>query len=38
MEIVKIRDGVDGIWGGWFGERVLKKVGVGLETLLWTDT
>ncbi|MCI01524.1 cysteine-rich receptor-like protein kinase [Trifolium medium] len=37
-EIVRIRDGVDSIGGGWFGECVLKKVGDGLETFFWTDT
>ncbi|MCI27792.1 putative non-LTR retroelement reverse transcriptase related protein, partial [Trifolium medium] len=37
-EIVRIRDGVDGLGGGWFGESVLKKVGDGSETFFWTDT
>ncbi|GAU40603.1 hypothetical protein TSUD_28090 [Trifolium subterraneum] len=36
-EIVRIRDGVDGLGGGWFGEGVLKKVGDGTETFFWTD-
>jgi hypothetical protein len=32
--IVKIRDGVGGIW---FGECVVKMVGDGLETFFWND-
>ncbi|MCI18579.1 DNA-directed RNA polymerase, partial [Trifolium medium] len=36
-EIVRIRDGVDGLGGGWFGECALKQVGDGTETFFWTD-
>ncbi|GAU10981.1 hypothetical protein TSUD_112740 [Trifolium subterraneum] len=36
-EIVRIRDEVDGLGGGWFGEGVLKKVGDETETFSWTD-
>jgi hypothetical protein len=35
---VRIRDGLDGLGGGWFGECVQKKVGDGTETFFWTDT
>ncbi|MCH81957.1 kinesin-like protein [Trifolium medium] len=37
-EIVRIRDGVDDLGGGWFGESILKKVGDGSEAFFWTDT
>ncbi|MCI29753.1 putative non-LTR retroelement reverse transcriptase related protein, partial [Trifolium medium] len=36
-EIVRIRDGVDGLDDGWFGECALKKAGDGTETFFWTD-
>ncbi|GAU39488.1 hypothetical protein TSUD_279090 [Trifolium subterraneum] len=36
-EIERIRDGVGGLGGGWFGDCVSKKVGDGLETFFWTD-
>ncbi|GAU50004.1 hypothetical protein TSUD_287100 [Trifolium subterraneum] len=36
-EIVMIRDGVDDLGGGWFGEGVLKKVGDGSETFFWRE-
>ena len=34
-ELVKIRDGVDGVDGGWFGERVSKVLGDGNNMLFW---
>ncbi|GAU10297.1 hypothetical protein TSUD_420400, partial [Trifolium subterraneum] len=37
-EIVRIRDGVADIGGGWFGENVVRKVGDGVGTFFWTDT
>jgi hypothetical protein len=37
-EIVRIRDGVDGLGGGWFGECVLNKVQDGTKTFFWTNT
>ncbi|GAU41139.1 hypothetical protein TSUD_288280 [Trifolium subterraneum] len=37
-EIVRIRDGVADIGGGWFGESVVRKVGDGVGTFFWTDT
>jgi hypothetical protein len=37
-EIMRIRDGVDGLGGRWFRESVQKKVGDGTETFFWTDT
>ncbi|MCI03757.1 cysteine-rich receptor-like protein kinase, partial [Trifolium medium] len=36
-EIVRIRDGIGGLAGGWFGESILKKAGDGSDTLFWTD-
>ncbi|GAU13793.1 hypothetical protein TSUD_83020 [Trifolium subterraneum] len=36
-EIVNIREGRGDIGGGWFGERVSKKVGDGSDTFFWTD-
>ncbi|GAU39864.1 hypothetical protein TSUD_69120 [Trifolium subterraneum] len=36
--IERIRDGVDDICGGWFGESVMRKVGDGTKTFFWTDT
>ncbi|GAU31515.1 hypothetical protein TSUD_332900 [Trifolium subterraneum] len=36
-EIVRIRDGVDGLGGRWFGEGVVRKVGDGTESYFWTD-
>ncbi|GAU31165.1 hypothetical protein TSUD_315900 [Trifolium subterraneum] len=36
-EIVRIRDGVEGLGGGWFGEGILKRVGDGTKTFFWTD-
>ncbi|MCH92691.1 cysteine-rich receptor-like protein kinase, partial [Trifolium medium] len=36
-EVAKIRDGTGGLGGGWFGEYVVKQVGDGLDTFLWTD-
>ncbi|MCI32136.1 putative non-LTR retroelement reverse transcriptase related protein, partial [Trifolium medium] len=36
-EIMRIRDGVGDIGGGWFGECVSKKVGAGSDTFFWTD-
>ncbi|GAU10220.1 hypothetical protein TSUD_423930, partial [Trifolium subterraneum] len=36
-EIVRIRDGVDGLGGRWFGEGVVRKVGDGTESFFWTD-
>jgi hypothetical protein len=36
-EIVRIRDGVDGPRGDWFGECVTRVVGDGTNTLFWTD-
>ncbi|GAU42130.1 hypothetical protein TSUD_351040 [Trifolium subterraneum] len=36
-EIVSIRDGVDGVGGGWFRECLLKRVGDKTETFFWTD-
>ncbi|GAU25751.1 hypothetical protein TSUD_216830 [Trifolium subterraneum] len=36
-EIVRIRDGVEGLGGGRFGEGILKRVGDGTETFFWTD-
>jgi hypothetical protein len=37
-EIVRIRDGVDGLGGRWFGECVLKKVGDWTGTFFWNDS
>jgi len=34
---VKIRDGVEGTDGGWFGDRVSKVVGDGNNTFFWLD-
>ncbi|GAU16239.1 hypothetical protein TSUD_298710 [Trifolium subterraneum] len=36
-EIARIRDGVDDLGGGWFGEGVIRKVGDGTATYFWTD-
>jgi hypothetical protein len=36
-EIVRIRDGVGGVGGGWFRECVAKKVGDETNTLFWSD-
>ena len=36
-EIAKIRDGVAGDDGGWFGERVSKVIGDGKSTFFWYD-
>ena len=36
-EVVKIRDGIEGANGGWFGERVSKVVGDGNNTFFWFD-
>jgi hypothetical protein len=36
-EMVRIRDGVGGLRGGWFRESVAKKVGDGSGTFFWTD-
>jgi hypothetical protein len=36
-EIAKIRDGVGDVEGGWFVERVSKKVGDGTNTFFWYD-
>jgi hypothetical protein len=36
-EMVRIRDGVGGLRGGWFRESVAKKVGDGSSTFFWTD-
>ncbi|GAU12613.1 hypothetical protein TSUD_132230 [Trifolium subterraneum] len=36
-EIVRIRDTGGGLWGGWFGENISKKVGKGSDTFFWTD-
>ncbi|MCH98947.1 receptor-like kinase, partial [Trifolium medium] len=36
-EIARIRDGRGDLEGGWIGEGVLRKVGDGLDTFLWTD-
>ena len=36
-EIVKIRDGVGEIDGGWFAERVSKVLGDGTNTFFWLD-
>jgi hypothetical protein len=36
-EIEKIRNGVDVDDGGWFVERVARKVGDGTNTLFWYD-
>ena len=36
-EVVKIRDGVGDAEGGWFAERVSKKVGDGTSTYFWYD-
>lgn len=36
-EIVRIRDGVEGLRGGWFGECVTKKVGDGSNAFFWSD-
>ena len=38
-DIVKIRDGigVDGGGGGWFADRVVRRVGDGSNTLFWHD-
>jgi hypothetical protein len=37
IEITRIRDGVGGLRGGWFGECVTRRVGVGSETFFWSD-
>jgi hypothetical protein len=37
-ELVKIRDGVEGVDGGWFGSRVSRVVGDGKNTFFWFDT
>jgi len=34
---VKIKDGIEGANGGWFGEKVSKVVGDGNNTLFWFD-
>jgi len=36
-ELVKIRDGVGDADGGWFAERVSKRVGDGSQTFFWYD-
>ncbi|MCI17770.1 putative non-LTR retroelement reverse transcriptase related protein, partial [Trifolium medium] len=36
-EIVRIREGVGVLGGGWFGESVSRRVGDGLDTFFWTD-
>jgi hypothetical protein len=34
---VRIRDGVGGVGGDWFGESVTRRVGDGLDTFFWSD-
>ncbi|PNX84715.1 receptor-like kinase [Trifolium pratense] len=36
-EVVRIRDGGEGVGGGWFGEHTSKKVGDESDTFFWTD-
>jgi len=36
-DLVKIRDGLDEVGGGWFAERVSKRVGDGSSTFFWYD-
>ncbi|GAU44274.1 hypothetical protein TSUD_135150 [Trifolium subterraneum] len=36
-EITRIRDTRGGLWGGWFGEHISKKVGDASDTFFWTD-
>ncbi|GAU28189.1 hypothetical protein TSUD_313480 [Trifolium subterraneum] len=35
--LVRIRDGVGELGGGWFGEHITKRVGDGCDTFFWTD-
>ncbi|GAU35251.1 hypothetical protein TSUD_323880 [Trifolium subterraneum] len=35
--MVKIRDGVGGIGGGWFRESIVRQVGDGSTAFFWTD-
>jgi hypothetical protein len=34
---VRIRDGIDGLGGGWFEEYVLKNAGDETKTFFWID-
>jgi hypothetical protein len=36
-EIVRIREGLGNLGGGWFRECISKKVGDGVDTFFWTD-